>query len=399
VFPNFAEARKYDGPLQPRYLDADHEALERHGLLYEAEAFRQASGALMVALYKEEVESDLRTPGLTGFSLLGLTDWPGFGPAFIGVLDTFGESKGLITPEAFRRFCGPTVPLLRLKKRTWKSNETLIAPVEIAHYGPAAIGDLSAAWALRDAHGRTLTSGRLAPAKVPTGALTALGEIQLALDKYPSPARYSIQVSAGAFVNDWDLWLYPQKLPPPPADLVVATRWDDATRKQLSAGRTVVLLLDPGAPARTTPTTITTIFWAHSWFPERHETMGILCEPSHPALADFPTDAHADWQWWDLMSHSRAFVLNAAPGGFRPIVQVIDDAARSYPLGAVIEARVGAGKLLATSFDLATSLDTRPAAWQFRHSLLRYAASRDFNPATQLEPAFLDKLFAAKDSN
>ena len=185
AFPDFAEAPKYDGPLQPRYLHVYHEALERNGLLNEAEAFRQAPGALMVALYKEEIESNLRTPGLTGFQLLGLTDWPGYGPAFIGVLDTFGESKGLIIPEAFRRFCGPTVPLLRMKKRTWTSNETLIATVETAHYGPAAIGGLSTTWALRDANDRTLTSGRLSPAKVPTGGLTALGEIQLALDKYP----------------------------------------------------------------------------------------------------------------------------------------------------------------------------------------------------------------------
>ena len=127
VFPDFAESRKYDGPLQPRYLDLYREALERHGLFSEAEAFRQASGALMVTLYKEEIESNLRTPGLTGFQLLGLTDWPGFGPAFIGVLDTLGESKGLIAPDMFRRFCSATVPLLRLKKRTWTTNEILDA--------------------------------------------------------------------------------------------------------------------------------------------------------------------------------------------------------------------------------------------------------------------------------
>ena len=231
VFPNFAEARLYTGPLQPRYLDIYREALERNGLFDQAQAFRQASGALMVELYKEEIESNLRTPGLTGFQLLGLTDWPGFGPAFIGVLDTLGESKGLITPEAFRRFCSPTVPLLRLKKRTWTTNETLDAPVEIAHYGPTAIDSLKAAWILRDAAGRTLASGQLPPAKVPTGGLTALGEIRLELNNYPAPARYSIQVSAGAFVNDWDFWLYPEKLPTPPSGLVIATRWDAATRK------------------------------------------------------------------------------------------------------------------------------------------------------------------------
>src|SRR5208282_4572766 len=88
VFPDFAEAHSYTGPLQPRYLDLYREALERYGLFREAEAFPQASGAPMVTLYKEEIESNLRTPGLTGFQLLGLNDWPGFGPAFIGVLNT-----------------------------------------------------------------------------------------------------------------------------------------------------------------------------------------------------------------------------------------------------------------------------------------------------------------------
>lgn len=396
VFPNFEEARKYTGPLQPRYLENYHEAVERNGLFGQTEAFRQASGALMVALYKEEIESNLRTPDMSGFQLLGLTDWPGFGPAFIGVLDTLVESKGLIAPAAFRRFCAPTVPLLRMKKRTFTTGETLVAPVDIAHYGPAAIEDLGATWKLRDSGGRTVSSGRLPPIHVPTGGLTHLGEIRLALSNYAAPARYSIQVTAGPFANDWDLWVYPEKPAPAPSGITVSVAWDDTTRKELAAGRTVVLLLDPRTAAHTAPTSFTTAFWALSWFPGRHETMGILCEPSHPALAAFPTDAHADWQWWDLMSGSRAFVLNSAPSGLRPVVQVIDDAARSYRLGAVIEARVGAGKLLATSFDLTSSLETRLAARQLRYSLLQYAASQDFAPATELEVAFLNKLFAAK---
>ena len=398
VFPDFAAARKYTGPLQPRYLENYREAMERNGLFNQAEDFRRASGALMVALYKEEIESNLRTPDLTGFQLLGLMDWPGFGPAFIGVLDALVESKGLIEPVQFRRFCAPTVPLLRMKKRTFTTGETLVGPVDLAHYGPAAIEDLSATWTLRDSGGRTVGSGRLPPVHVPAGGLTRLGEIRLGLSNYPAPARYSLQVSAGAFANDWDVWVYPEKLSPAPPGIVVSTAWDHSTRKDLAAGGTVVLLLDPRTPAHTAPTSFTTAFWALSWFPERHETMGILCQPSHVALAAFPTDGHADWQWWDLMSGSRAFILNAAPRELRPVVQVIDDAARGYRLGAVIEARVGAGKLLATSFDLASSLETRLAARQLRYSLLQYAASPDFAPATELDGAFLDKLFAAKDS-
>jgi len=27
------------------------------------------------------------------------------------------------------------------------------------------------------------------------------------------------------------------------------------------------------------------------------KTMGILCDPANPALAEFPTEFHSNWQW------------------------------------------------------------------------------------------------------
>ena len=153
VFPNFDERKDYDGPLQPRYFEMYREALARTGLTSQAERFRQSSGQLTVALYKEEIEAILRTPDVAGFQLLGLTDFPGFGPAFIGILDTLSKSKGLITPEEFRRFCGPTVPLLRLNKRLWRNDETLVARLDVAHYGPAALKSADVSWTVRKADG------------------------------------------------------------------------------------------------------------------------------------------------------------------------------------------------------------------------------------------------------
>ena len=170
-------------------------------------------------------------------------------------------------------------------------------------------------WALRDAAGRTLASGQLPPAKVPTGGLTALGAIRLELRairrRRVTRSRSRLALSSTIGTSG----CIRRSFPSPSSKIVVVTRWDDTTRKQLAAGRTVVLLLDPQQAARTTPTTFTTSFWANSWFPDRHETMGVLCQPSHRALVDFPTATHADWQWWDLMSGSRAFVLNGAPAG------------------------------------------------------------------------------------
>jgi beta-galactosidase len=53
-----------------------------------------------------------------------------------------------------------------------------------------------------------------------------------------------------------------------------------------------------------------------------------------------------------VLEGSRAFVLNDTPAAFRPVVPMIDDYHRNHKLGAVIEAKVGKGRLLATSLDL-----------------------------------------------
>jgi hypothetical protein len=80
----------------------------------------------------------------------------------------------------------------------------------------------------------------------------------------------------------------------------------------------------------------------------------------------------------------------------QPIVQVIDVPERNHRLAALFEARVGRGRLMLTTFDLARDLVERPAARQMRHSLLRYLASEDFRPAAALTVEALDALLAAK---
>jgi hypothetical protein len=397
VFPNFEERKDYTGPLQPRYFDLYRDALTRAGLMGQAERFRQASGQLTLALYKEEIEAHLRTPDVSGFQLLGLTDFPGFGPAFVGILDTLSKSKGLITAEEFRHFCGPTVPLLRLDRRLWSTDETLVARLDVAHYGPTALTDADISWKVRKADGATQASGTLPAVTVPSGGLTQLGTIKIFLAEFASAAQFSIECSVAGMANAWDVWVYPEKPSISAAGITVANNWGGSARTALQEGKTVVLLPDSNGFESTVPCSFTTIFWAAAWFPERHETMGALCDPQHPALKLFPTNFHSDWQWWELTSKSRAFDLTSAPADLAPIVQIIDDAARSRRLGAVIEARVGPGKLLATSFDLVRDPQNRLAARQLRASLLNYAASAEFEPKNELKFEYLDSLFKSAE--
>jgi hypothetical protein len=162
-----------------------------------------------------------------------------------------------------------------------------------------------------------------------------------------------------------------------------------------------VFLLPPGqtndnlVPAQFLP-----VFWSSTFGATKKiiATMGILCDPSHPALAEFPTEPHSGWQWWELNEGSRAFDLDRAPPGYRPIVQVIDDFHFARKLGAVFEARVGEGKLLAVSLDLQSNLDRRPAARQLLRSLLDYAASDRFDPQQSLPLDVVQGLLATKSA-
>ena len=126
----------YTGPLRPRNFEIFRDSLEAHGLGSQAHEFLMASGKLQVLCYKEEIESALRTPGMGGFELLALYDFPGQGTALVGVLDALWNPKGYITAGEFRRFCNSTVPLARLPRRVFTTDQVLEVAFEVATSGP-----------------------------------------------------------------------------------------------------------------------------------------------------------------------------------------------------------------------------------------------------------------------
>jgi hypothetical protein len=120
-------------------------------------------------------------------------------------------------------------------------------------------------------------------------------------------------------------------------------------------------------------------------------TLGILCDPNHPAFVGFPTEFHTNWQWFNLLRNSRSMILDPMPAGYKPIVQVIDNCERAHKLAAIFEVKVGPGKLLVCSIDL-SKLQDKPEARQLLHSLLQYMNSDKFTPATAINDAILQRI-------
>src|SRR5699024_9933815 len=145
------------------------------GMADQADDFLHSSGRLQTLCYKEDIEAALRTEGFGGFHLLGLTDFPGQGTALVGVLNAFWESKGYCTPEEFAKFSGPTVPLARLPRRVWRSDEAIVFDAQIAHFGPEPL-NAHVTWSLRDRAGAELAGGSIArDLHVPLGNGTHCG--------------------------------------------------------------------------------------------------------------------------------------------------------------------------------------------------------------------------------
>ena len=142
------------------------------------------------------------------------------------------------------------------------------------------------------------------------------------------------------------------------------------------------------------------VFWSPVWFPsQKPNTMGLLCDPAHPLFAQFPTEFHSDWQWYELMQHSRAVHPRRHAGRVSArSLQVIDNFARNHKLGVVFEGRVGRGQLLVCGFDL-PAMTKDPAARQLLASLYAYVGSAAFKPTQEFSGDLLEKLFVPKFAN
>ncbi len=211
----------------------------------------------------------------------------------------------------------------------------------------------------------------------------------------------TLAIDGTLYRNRYPVWVYPPEVDAAvPDGVLLATGFHvGEPRAHLAAGGRVLLI----PPHDKLPHSVQGGFQTDYWSPMFAEsakksgqalppgTLGILCDPAHPALAKFPTDFHSHWQWWHLVKNSRPIIYDGTPADFRPLVQMIDNFARNHKLGLIAETKVGKGFMLICAIDLPKHQD-KPEARQLMHSLLQYAGSADFAPKHELEPGLLEKL-------
>lgn len=389
MYPNFEEMKKYTGVLEPRNFKVFQDRLARNGMLHQADEFFRATGAHTVLQYKEVNEALLRTSTSGGFQLLGLSDFPGQGSAFVGILDAFWESKGLVTPEKFRESCAPVVLLARLPKRTYTNNETFTAKLGIYQFGPEAIRKGQLAWQLEGEAGDIVGSGKISHKEIPFSTVDSLGVVNIPLDKVTAAGKYTLKARiAGGVCNEWDIWVYPAVKQPASEGYTYVRQWEKA-KELLLKGENVLLVPDSCAGRKAH---FASHFWNPIMFNWKPMIVGTCIDHQHPAFRDFPTSYYADWQWWDILNYATAVDLTDMRT-LTPVIQSIDTYEVNRKLGISFEANVAGGKLFVLCVDPEKDMEKRPAMQQLLTSVRNYVASDRFAPSVSLQPYELDALF------
>ena len=393
VYPNFDEMKKYTGVLYPRNFELFRDSLTAHGMINQANDFFKASGQMTAMLYKESIEALLRTSNCGGFQLLDLHDFPGQGTALVGILDPFWDSKGIISPEKFREFCSPTVPILRISKRSYFSDETFTARAELYHYGSQSLKNLEARWEITAQNNQIMASGKFAKHNVKTGSLDSLGIISATFAGISAEQKLTVTIYAGENKNSWEIWVFPRNQPKMEAkNFIISRSFDSTTIATLENGGNVLMLPDLRQLEGKQPD-FQNHFWCPIMFRWEPMTMGALINTESPAFKDFPTDFYTNWQWWDIINNSKTLVLEGTPQEFTPLLQIIDTYDRCLKQGVIFEAKVGKGKLLMASIDFEKNINKRPASQQLLYSLKRYISGPDFNPNVNIDINYLAAKF------
>lgn len=400
MFPDAGrEAKKYTGAIDIRNIVEFNRQAKNKGLAPFIPDFERAGSAHAANLYAFESAYYLRTPGLGGYQILNLKDFPGQGTALCGMVDPFCDPKPGVNPDVYRQSCAPVTLLASLPKLIWTTDQMLTGKLLVANYGITALNHQKIQWRLvNKPDDKVLASGEFHPKLLAQGEVTSVGDFSIPLAKIAVPSQLALETEAvGLEVGGYavkgsqNVWVYdPKPEQTIPQGVIVARSLTPAVVTALNEGKSVLML--PLIEEKILPRGISAHFRFGFWW--GGDPMGTLIDDSHPLFKQFPTGFSNDLQWLNLMGlktapKSRGIILTGLlPEGQKPIVTMIPSYKRPELLGLIWEANISNGKMLVASMDIPGQLD-KPEVRQMYSALLAYIGSPQFKPTAKLS---LDQL-------
>lgn len=409
TYPDYDEISKYTGVLYPDNMIEFKNRLAKAGMANQAADFHEASGKWSVELYKADIEMDLRTNNMAGFQLLDIQDYPGQGSAYVGILDAFMDTKGIVQSSRWRQWCNDVVPLAELPRYTYNDGDTIRWNILIANYSEndEQLKGKTMKWTISSSQ-HLMAKGNLIVEKAEAGLMRINQDVVVAhLSETHKAERLTLrlEIEGTPYANEYPIWIYPS---PGVAqnkyerDILFVDSLDENVVRKLEKGSKVLLMPRKDMYREQTVGGLTqTDYWNYRMFktisennkkPVSPGTLGLLInDEHHPLFDNFPTRKHTEWQWAPLAHEARPLIMDAMPEGYAPLVQVIDNVERNHRLGIIFELAVGKGKLMVCMCDLKAQ-DT-PESRQLLTSMMEYMRSGLFTPKDSISAAELMMLF------
>ena len=363
VYPDVDTADRYTGNMLPVNFEAIRCKMQQKGIYHNLKDYVRASGDLAVKLYKEDIEAALRTENFGGFELLSLTDYTGQSTATVGILDAMFESKGLITPKEWRRFCNNVVPLFKAK-RIFKNTEILEAELDLYDFGEHKIENPIFDIRISNKN-ETLFSLR-----------TNERNIQFPLDCIKSSSILEVNMNVDGFENSWRIFVFVDEN----VDDVQIIKTETALKEIIiNGGRAIVgkELFKNSINGSFIP-----VFWSPVHFPSQ-KPCGAIIDEAHPIFKYFPTEKYPDYQWKRLLDSSVG--IDISKYAIEPIIEAVPNFMDNTPSSPLFEAKLENAELLFAGFDLD---DKSIEVTAFKNALIKYVASENFAPQYEIKNYF-----------
>jgi hypothetical protein len=386
VYPHWNDIGRFDGLLKAYDWMEMRDTAVSNGTLRFQRLWHAASIKTSRLMYKDEVESFMRTASCAGLQLLDVRDYTGQGEALVGWLDAFFDAKpGCAELPAFSDVFRPVPFLARFRKYVWSAGETFSARLQIRNMTENTI---PAGTTYPVSFAGKCGQVKLEKAVLP-GEIGDVAEVSYPLEGWMAGVRNELAFGE----NRWSVFVTdagetPVRVP----DGVTLTDDPAKMAKVLAAGGRVVYT---GTSAVAGMGKFVPVYWSTLFLRKklRHSMIGTWFNEDHPAFAHFFTEDWMDWQWRDMTDQAVVHVLTGrVPDGFTPVAMPVPDIHTSELLGTMFEFRVGPGRAFVCGYPIGEAL--LPEARQLRKSVLCYVSSDAFRPAWDMKPDEFADLFA-----
>ena len=371
--------------MRPWNLSRHYEtAAAKNALRFQRE-YHAASAKLNRLIYKEEVESFLRTPSCAGLQLLNIQDYTGQGEALVGWRDPFYELKsGFKGMAPFSNVWGPVSFLARFPRFTYVAGETFRAKLQIRNLTEKTLPKgMKYFYVIAGKRGEVTL-----PEDIEAGAVKTVATVERKLTDAMVKARQTLRFGH----NEWNFWVYPREEKCALPAGVVETSDIAVMKKALAEGKTVLYL---GSSFKSAKGKFKSIYWSTRWFQIPNTTaaaLGTWFDVRHPALSGFVTDDFTDWQWYSLAQGATIHALKGLPKDYRPIALSVNDFHFSDLTSTMFEALVGKGRLFVCGYDLSAS---SPESKRLRNSVYAYLAGKPAAGTASMPESWIDGQFAS----